>query len=482
MVKKFSVGFFVAVLLTTWVTGCNGYPIDQPSSSAADVSPSYSVPDQVTPQTAPSAIKPSQPENSSPSETLAPPSDAPPKRLEVNSGLPVLYLEFDLAAVYQDQGDYQPGTLNFQLAESDTNETPLLFGPYALEIKGRGNSTWRDDKRSFHLQLDQKLDFFGLGANKHWLLLGQSSDLTLMKNKLFYDLSGELGLVSMQSEWVELVINNQHLGNYLLCEKINHSDNLALPNGLIYELDTNFDEDYRFKTANNQPIMLHTHKYLDELDEPTLIQIQERLQAFESAVTSADFSTQYQGRRVRYTDLVDLDSLVNYWLIQELSFNPSIFKNSTFFYQASIDAPYHMGPVWDMDQSTGDLEFQYPGYDRWGSIMWGNVTTMDTQTRAWHKSFIHDPVFIKAAQQAYWRNHDRFTKLVAENGTLYQMREKLLPSAILNYQIWQNESDAEEAKDDYKVLVKDLKGWLTNRIAWLDLQFQSVQSLTESLN
>lgn len=347
MTKKWLRGFLIFCLLVVLTTGCMGGPIVQPSASLTDTNPSSQVTEQTSLQTSASPTIPSQPESTTTLETTVPQTEPPPARLDVNTGLPVLYLDFDLAAVYDDKGDYQKGILNFRLAESDIDEDPLVFGPYALEIKGRGNSTWRDDKRSFHLQLDKKMDFFGMGANKHWLLLGQSSDLTLMKNKLFFDLSGEMGLAYMQSEWVELVVNNQHLGNFLLCEKINHSDNLALPDGLIYELDTNFDEDYRFKTANNQPIMLHTHKYLDALDEPTLVRIKERVQTFENAVSSANFSTPFQGRTVRYTEMIDLDSLVNYWLIQELSFNPSIFKNSTFFYQTSVDAPYQMGPVWD---------------------------------------------------------------------------------------------------------------------------------------
>jgi len=185
--------------------------------------------------------------------------------LEIDTGLPVLYIEVDLAAVYADKDDYQKGTLYLWQDKDDSDS--LSMGPFDMKIKWRGNSSWQDAKRSFHVQLDSKMNFLRLVENKHWLLLGQSSDLTLMKNKLFYDLSGEMGLSYMQSDWVELVINNRHAGNYLLCKKINHSDNLALPTGLIYELDNNFDEDYRFKTTSGQPLLLHTHKYKDLVRE-----------------------------------------------------------------------------------------------------------------------------------------------------------------------------------------------------------------------
>jgi hypothetical protein len=471
-------------IATALLVSCSGFP---PASSLPvdtlpepDPGPSFATTEQIP--TEPAGTTPICSLSPSTIETSVPatqPTEEEQPLLEVDTGLPVLYVNVDLAAVYADKDEYQKGTLYLWQDTDDSDH--LSMRPFDIEIKGRGNSSWQDTKRSFHVQLDSKMNLLGLGENKHWLLLGQSSDLTLMKNKLFYDLSGDMGLAYMQSNWVELVINNRHAGNYLLCEKINHSDNLVLPTGLIYELDTNFDEDYRFKTNNGQPIMLHTHKYLDALDEVTLEALQARLQVFENAVSAVDFTTVFEGKRTRYSELIDMESLVTYWLIQELAFNPSIFKNSTFFYQESPDSVYQMGPVWDMDQTTGDLEQQYPGYDRWASILWGDLSRMDSQTRAWHKYFIHDPVFLAAAQQAYWENHERFTGLVAENGTIFQMREQLLPSAILNYQIWQDESNAEEAKEDYKDLVRKLKSWVTNRIGWLDRQFASVQTLEKSL-
>ncbi|NCA98646.1 MAG: hypothetical protein EOM08_12745 [Clostridia bacterium] len=484
MARRWTYRIGLMLITTALLASCSGNPPVQ--TDAADTKPELSQSSSLI-TTEQSSSKPTETVmfpslSSSTMETTIPvtqPSAEEQPLLEIDTGLPVLYINVDLAAVYADKDDYQKGTLYLWQDKDDSDN--LSLGPLDIELKGRGNSSWQDAKRSFHLQLDSKKNLLGLGENKHWLLLGQSSDLSLMKNKLFYDLSGDMGLVYMQSTWVELVINNWHAGNYLLCEKINHSDNLALPTGLIYELDTNFDEDYRFKTTSGQPIMLHTHKYLDALDEVTLESIQSRLQVFENAVSSADFTTVFEGKRTRYSEMIDMASWVDYWLIQELSFNPSIFKNSTFFCQESPDGLYQMGPVWDMDQTTGDLEQQYPGYDRWASILWGDLTHKDSQTRAWHKYFIHDPVFLAAAHQAYWDNRDRFIELVAENGTIFQMREQLLPSAILNYQIWQEESNAEEAKDDYKDLVRDFKSWLTGRIGWLDRQFASVQTLEQSL-
>ena len=91
------------------------------------------------------------------------------------------------------------------------------------KIHVRGNSTSTQDKKPYKVKLGKKADLFGLGGgtkNKHWVLLANSFDESLMRNKLCYDYSGELGLVSMKSEWVDVVMNGKFVGNYQLCQHI----------------------------------------------------------------------------------------------------------------------------------------------------------------------------------------------------------------------------------------------------------------------
>jgi len=93
----------------------------------------------------------------------------------------------------------------------------------AVSIKVRGNSTAGQDKKPYKLKLGKKTDLFGLGGgvkNKHWVLLANAFDESLMRNKVAYDLSARFGLVSMKSEWVDVVMNGQYVGNYLLCQHI----------------------------------------------------------------------------------------------------------------------------------------------------------------------------------------------------------------------------------------------------------------------
>ena len=89
-----------------------------------------------------------------------------------------------------------------------------------LEIRGRGNSSWEAPKKPYRVKLGSKADIFRIGANKHWTLLANYYDPSLSRNKLSYDFSGELGLVSMDSENVILIMNGEYQGVYQLCEHI----------------------------------------------------------------------------------------------------------------------------------------------------------------------------------------------------------------------------------------------------------------------
>ena len=93
-----------------------------------------------------------------------------------------------------------------------------------IGIKLRGNSTARWDKRPFKIKLDTKTNLLGIdkeGPNKHWVLLANYIDPTLMRNKIINDFSYAIGMeYYMASENVVLIYNGKYYGVYQLCEHI----------------------------------------------------------------------------------------------------------------------------------------------------------------------------------------------------------------------------------------------------------------------
>lgn len=93
----------------------------------------------------------------------------------------------------------------------------------ATTIKVRGNTTAGCPKKPYKLKLGKKTDLFGFGdgtKNKHWVLLANYLDESLMRNKLAYDFSANFGLTYMKSTWADVVLNGQYNGCYTVCQHI----------------------------------------------------------------------------------------------------------------------------------------------------------------------------------------------------------------------------------------------------------------------
>ena len=95
-------------------------------------------------------------------------------------------------------------------------------------------------------------------------------------------------------------------------------------------LDMDFRSDYpqyaykfisTFRTTrNNMPMFFRRPEYAKT--SPAMVSYAKNyLDAYESALASPDFTTTYNNETVHYTDLFDLDSLVQYWLICEYTNN-----------------------------------------------------------------------------------------------------------------------------------------------------------------
>ena len=98
-----------------------------------------------------------------------------------------------------------------------------------LQIRGRGNSTWRSaiDKRPYQFKLTNRADVLQTGL-KHeyartWVLLSNEQDYTqtMLRNQIALDLAKEMGLeTSSRCEQVDLYYDGEYRGTYLLAEKV----------------------------------------------------------------------------------------------------------------------------------------------------------------------------------------------------------------------------------------------------------------------
>lgn len=149
-----------------------------------------------------------------------------------DTGLPVVYVNTPIATNNITK-EWTEGCQIYIDAKGrqswDGTETFEDFAQLECEFKGRGNSTWAWAKKPYAIKLDSKEPVLGMDKHKRWVLLANLIDKSMMRNIVAFMLAETVysaGKSEGQYVWtprghsVELVLNGEHKGNYLLCEQI----------------------------------------------------------------------------------------------------------------------------------------------------------------------------------------------------------------------------------------------------------------------
>lgn len=226
--------------------------------------------------------------------------------------------------------------------------------PNSASLQGRGQSSWNcDSKKSFSLRLESNISLLGMPASNAYNLIGNAYDPSLIKNVTFNSLADKLGIKHQPAmESVNLYIDGTYQGVYTLTTKVNVDKNrIGLSQGdylyrmdsptqdqaIFYNSTTWFEDGLTYPVADLiYPQNASEHKYSDAAEK-----LQKAIDAMENP-ESKDLN-----------ELVDVDSLVKYYWVQEASMNFDAWQRSVYIYYDHTDGRMHFGPVWDMDLTLG---------------------------------------------------------------------------------------------------------------------------------
>ncbi len=437
------------------------------------------------------------------------------------SQLPVVYIETENRESVIVKDKVLDAHMKIQ-GNSEFSDEALLYDG-KTEIKGRGNTTWNDDKKPYKLKLDKKSDILGMGKNKHWVLLSNPLDGSLSRNTLAYNLAGDMGIDYQKLVPVDLVLNGVHMGSYTLCEHVRIGESRiditnwddvaedaakAIYNGNkstmtkdqrdeLIDIMTDTSKDWvttdkitfngvSYTVSDYYTVPDTNGGYLLELDTRTPDYISKNsvsmmfnkpevynqemydnitgyYQAFEDALFSDDYTTVYNGKSVRYNELIDVDSFVKGLLVNEIVQNRDFGFKSTFLYK-EVDGKLTYGPVWDADYSSDRTE-NYSPHNNWYTL---NIK--------WLARLYTDPYFLNHLYNTYWEyRYTAISQLVRSDGLVYQNYDLIQSSAYKDEEIWKYDKSFDY---EYERLVQ----WLNRRLEWLDAQFSSLNTLYSSVS
>lgn len=280
------------------------------------------------------------------------------------SNLPIVYLSTpDHVGITTKTTYVEKST--FVLANTENGKNDLIVSE-GMNIKGRGNSTWGYPKKPYAVKFDKKQSVLGLPKDKSWVLLANWMDRTVMRNAVAFAIAKKTKSLKWtpNGEFVDVVLNGKFIGNYYLCEKIKISsdrvniteiDNTKqvitegdeLTGGYLVELDSYYDEDYKFRTEPQK--MPVNFKSPDEaVPQEQIDYLQGYFNNLESIIYSDDFPTETGN----YADLIDVDSFIDWWFVQELTQNSEPNHPKSSYMHKDRLGKLIAGPVWDFDWGT----------------------------------------------------------------------------------------------------------------------------------
>lgn len=320
-------------------------------------------------------------------------------------------------------------------------------------IKGRGNSTWGYPKKPYRLKLDSKTSIFGLPKAKNWVLLANYLDGTLMLNAVALK-AGQLLNIPYTNNFVpvDLSINGQYMGSYLFTEQVEVNENRVNieDGGTLLEMDSYYDEEYKFKSTNYQlPINI---KYPELTAQNQVAAIQQEFQTLENLIYASTFPNN------NYLDYLDKDILVDFLIVANLTDNEELsHPKSTYLYKPK-NGKYCMGPLWDFDWAYGYEERRVHFSSATSPLFNANVST-----RPGYKFFtrlLQDPA-IKTLYKQKWQSF-KANKLPSLLTFVDDYAKLIKSSKDADYILWKK-GDVNFMSD-----VAKLKQYLNNRTTYID--------------
>ncbi len=404
------------------------------------------------------------------------------------TNLPALFIDLtDANGNEIPLGSVQKTYVDSTISLTNTQDEYLLTA-LKSEFKGRGNGSWNEPKKGYKIKFDKKQSLFGRAANKHWVIIACANfdDPTMSRNYLAYNMAGEVFDAieySTNAVWVDIYVNGEYRGVYILCEHVRvGTGRVDIESGYGVQ-DTGYLVEYDAYGPNDgEEGVFYFHAQGVELKYPFSMKSPDPEDYLEEGISKAEYQRQvkyiqdyvsnvYKAALSKdyatFSELADVDSFVDMYILHEL------FKNidtgySSFFLYKKPGGKLYAGPPWDFDGTTNGDD----GNGRGDRTPQGLYVADANRTGSEHtKSELYIALYqtagFKNAVETRWKTlSPKITAYLDKtlNDSVYEMNRYAMGK---NYVMWKNKTQA-KAEQDWIKDTKILKQWLNDRTDWLD--------------
>jgi hypothetical protein len=377
-----------------------------------------------------------------------------------------------------------------------------------IELRGQ-SSQFIFPMKSYDIELrdaagaELNLPLLGMPPESDWVLYAPYTDKTLMRNFLAYTLAREMGQWAPRCRFVELVVDNDYKGIYLLVEKIKRNservniskllttDNSGdeLTGGYIFSLDkqpNGWFSAYPPPGALNYNTRQFSYVYpkIADITNAQKTYIKSAVDEFERVLAGPDFQDPGKGTR----KFADLNSFIDYFIVNEVSRNVDGYRLSTYLHKGknSIDGRIKAGPVWDYDLAFRNANY-CNGSDIYGwAYKFNYVCPGDGAGLIpfWWERLMQDTAFV-GSLRCRWKSlrkttlSDSHVQQIIDsvaNLTLEARERHFKRWDIMGKYVWPNPNPI---PFNYTEEISALKNWLVQRTLWIDASLENKGSCVD---
>lgn len=418
----------------------------------------------------------------------------------------------------------------------------LLIDAADAKVKVRGNWTTTYNKKPLRIKFEKKQSMAGLNGGseyKNWLLLSEYKDFSMLRNRTAFQLAGEIlggdGYYAADSQLVEVYINGEYWGVYLLTEQQEikdgrveiteaEKDYSGTDIGYFLEYDgyyydeeplQSFKVNYRNDaelvpydgnggsgrkaspsaggmndvgiTIKSDIYSQEQHDFIENYVGNVYDIMYEAAYNNKAFVMSDDFKTVSETTaltpREAVEKVVDVRSLVDSYIIAELTCDADIYWSS-FFMSADFGAggsqKLRFEAPWDFDSALGNKDRCSDGSGFFAAnIMFDVNGEFEVMCNPWLMVLMNQDWYQELVKERWTEiyNSGAFDRAYE---TIVSETERLEPAFTRNYDRWDNIrnngaknelSPAAGACSTQKQAADYLKSWLESRVNFLDSQW-----------
>jgi len=385
-------------------------------------------------------------------------------------------------------------------------------GKIAIEIRGSTTQWFPKKQYAVETRTDSGADtavaLLGFPAESDWILSAPYTDKTFFREVLIYWLSAKIGHYASRFKFCELVLNGEYMGVYILFEKVKRDKNRVniskiaatdstgddLTGGYILKIDKedgSGNDGWKsiFSPYLNAPQKIYWQYHYPKPEDITLKQkayIKNYITAFETLMYSQTYADSLTG----YATIIDVQSFVDYFLLNEMCKNVDAYRLSSFFYKNkdSKNSKLFIGPVWDYNLAWGNSDYYNASLTPdWHLLYLSNNSSFLKndmfQLPFWWKKLYADKKFQRQFAERWFALRQNEFSLSTIFNFIDSLKTVSNEARIRNYlrwpilgtYVWPNYYIGYTYDDE----INYFKNWITGRFSWMDKELLKIVEVEE---